>query len=68
MKVELPPETVAQIERLNGLLKKTVKTKDIITEEETETTVPSDLVKAYFARWRRMTTRRWNIMPAGSMR
>lgn len=50
MKVELPPETVAQIERLNGLLKKTIKTKDIITEEETETTVPSDLVNAYFTK------------------
>ncbi|MGH6617668.1 hypothetical protein [Sphingomonas sp.] len=50
MKVELPPETVAQIERLNGLLKKTVTTKDIITEEETETTVPSDLVNAYFSK------------------
>jgi hypothetical protein len=50
MKVELPPETVAQIERLNGLLQKTVKTKDIITEEETETTVPSQLVTAYFTK------------------
>lgn len=50
MKVELPPETVAQIERLNGLLQKTVKTKDIITEEETESTVPSELVNAYFAK------------------
>lgn len=47
MKVELPPETVAQIERLNGLLKKTVKTKDIITEEEVETVTDSDLVTAY---------------------
>lgn len=50
MKVELPPETVQQIERLNGLLQKTVKTKDIITNEETESTVPSDLVNAYFAK------------------
>src|SRR5690606_28858746 len=33
MKVDLPPETVKQIERLNGLLQKTVKTKDLITEE-----------------------------------
>ncbi len=50
MKVELPADTVAQMERLNGLLQKTVTTKDIITEEETETTVPSDLVNAYFAK------------------
>jgi predicted DNA-binding protein len=50
MKVDLPPETVKQIERLNGLLQKTVKTKDLITEEEIETTVPSDLVNAYFAK------------------
>ncbi len=50
MKVVLPPETVAQIERLNGLLQKTVTTKDIITEEETETTVPSDMVNAYFTK------------------
>jgi len=48
MKVELPPDTVAQIERLNGLLTKKVTKKDIITQEETETTEPSDLVKAYF--------------------
>lgn len=48
MKVELPPETVAQIERLNGLLTKKVRTKDIITLEEIETTEPSDLVSAYF--------------------
>lgn len=47
MKVELPPETQQQIERLNGLLQKTVKTKDIITGEETESTVASDLVTAY---------------------
>jgi hypothetical protein len=45
MKTELPPETVAQIERLNGLLSKTVKKKDIITEEEIEVTEPSELVK-----------------------
>ncbi|MFO1037508.1 MAG: hypothetical protein U1E45_11730 [Geminicoccaceae bacterium] len=50
MKVELPPETVAQIERLNGLLQKTVKTKDVITQEETETTGPSDLVTTYLAK------------------
>jgi len=50
MKVELPPETVAQVERLNGLLQKTVKTKDIITEVETESTVPSDMVNAYFSK------------------
>lgn len=48
MKVELPPETVAQIERLDGLLTKNVKKKDIITEDEIETTEPSDLVKVYF--------------------
>ncbi len=50
MKTELPPETVAQIERLNGLLQKTVKSTDIITGEATESTVPSDLVNAYFAK------------------
>jgi hypothetical protein len=47
MKTELPAETVAQIERLNGLLTKKVKTKDIITQEEVETTEPSELVTAY---------------------
>lgn len=50
MKVDLPPETEQQIKRLNGLLQKTVKTKDIISGEETESTVPSDLVNAYFAK------------------
>ncbi|PPQ32686.1 hypothetical protein CCR94_04530 [Rhodoblastus sphagnicola] len=47
MKVELPPETVAQIDKLNKLLSKTVKAKDIITGEETETQQPSDLVILY---------------------
>jgi hypothetical protein len=47
MKVELPPDTVKQIERLNGLLTKTVKIKDVITNEETEQKQPSDLVTAY---------------------
>ncbi|MCV7247322.1 hypothetical protein H7J07_03510 [Mycobacterium koreense] len=50
MKVDLPPETVEQIKRLNGLLQKTVKSTDIITGEETECTVPSDLVVAYNAK------------------
>jgi hypothetical protein len=50
MKVELPAETVAQIERLNGLLTKTVKVKDIITNEEIEQRGPSDLVTTYFAK------------------
>jgi hypothetical protein len=50
MKVELPADTVAQIERLNGLLTKTIKVKDIITLEETEKKVPSDLVTEYFAK------------------
>lgn len=50
MKTELPPETVAQIERLNGLLSKKVKQKDIITGEEVETTQPSELVLSYQAK------------------
>ncbi len=50
MKTELPADVVAQIDRLNGLLTKTVKTKDIITNEETETTEPSDFVKNYHAK------------------
>lgn len=50
MKTDLPPETVAQINRLNGLLTKVVKQKDIITGEETETSVPSDLVLVYNAK------------------
>jgi hypothetical protein len=48
MKVDLPQETKDQIERLNGLLTKVTKSKDLITQEEVEKKEPSDLVTAYF--------------------
>jgi hypothetical protein len=50
MKTDLPADTVAQIDRLNGLLTTVVKQKDIITLEETETKQPSELVLAYNAK------------------
>ncbi|MCB0166020.1 MAG: hypothetical protein KDI79_17430 [Anaerolineae bacterium] len=40
-------ETKRKIERWRGLLTKTVKVQDIITEEETEEIRDSDIVKAY---------------------
>lgn len=50
MKVELSDDVKAQIERLNALLTKTIKKKDIITGEEVESTEPSDMVTAYLAK------------------
>jgi hypothetical protein len=50
MKTELPEETVKQIEKFRGLLQKIVKKKDIITDEEVETTEPSPLQQAYFTK------------------
>lgn len=50
MKVELPAEVKAQIERLHDLLVTKVKIKDIITQEEVEKTEPSELVNAYMAK------------------
>lgn len=51
MKTELPPETVAQIERLNGLLQVRPKKKDIITGEEIEGPLqPSEFTLAYMTK------------------
>jgi hypothetical protein len=50
MKTELPEETVKQIEKFRGLLQKIVKKKDLITDEEVETTEPSALQQAYFTK------------------
>jgi hypothetical protein len=50
MKTELPPETVKKIEKFRGLLQKVVKKKDIITDEETEVTEPSEMYKAYHSK------------------
>lgn len=50
MKIELPADTVAKIEKFRGLLQKVVKKKDLITDEEVETIEPSELQKAYFTK------------------
>lgn len=50
MKTELPADVVQKIEKFRGLLRKIVKKKDIITDEETETSQPSDLTNAYFTK------------------
>jgi hypothetical protein len=47
MRVDLPQDIKDQIERLNGLLTKVTKTKDLVTQELIETKGPSDLVLAY---------------------
>ena len=50
MKTDLPEETVKKIEKFRGLLQKVVKKKDIITDEETEVTEPSELYRAYYSK------------------
>jgi hypothetical protein len=48
METPLPDDVKEKIEKFRGLLSTTTKKKDIITDEETEVTEPSDMVKAYF--------------------
>jgi hypothetical protein len=48
METPLPDDVKAKIEKFRGLLSTTTKKKDIITDEETEVTEPSAMVKAYF--------------------
>ncbi len=47
MQTELPADITAKIEKFRGLMNTVVKKKDLITDEETETTVPSALTLAY---------------------
>jgi hypothetical protein len=48
MASELPDDVKAKIEKMRSLLQVVVKKKDLITDEEVETTQPSPLQKAYF--------------------
>lgn len=47
METPLPDDVKAKLEKFRGLLSTTVKKKDIITDEETEVTEPSPMVRAY---------------------
>ncbi|MBP1845890.1 hypothetical protein J2046_004164 [Rhizobium petrolearium] len=51
MKVELPPETVAEIKEMAGLMTKTGRVRDVLPpHEEIEQTGPSDLALVYAAK------------------
>lgn len=51
MKVELPPETVAEIKEMAGLMTKTEKVRGVLPpHEEIEQTGPSDLALIYLAK------------------
>lgn len=50
MKADLPDDTVKKIEKFRGLLQTTVKKKNLVTDEEVETTEPSPLQQAYFTK------------------